>query len=138
VLGLLADNNITSQVEALVGVMRSEAWADFWFALGLTFKHFDDVGLSSSSSDEQIWQTCQAEELVLITNNRNDDASDSLEATIRHYNQPNSLPVFTIADLNKLHASRSYAERVVESLYDYLMRIDEVRGTGRLYLPYPR
>jgi len=117
--------------------MRSEAWADFWFALGLTFKHFDDVGLSSSSSDEQIWQTCQAEELVLITNNRNDDASDSLEATIRHYNQPNSLPVFTIADLNKLHASRSYAERVVESLYDYLMRIDEVRGTGRLYLPYP-
>jgi hypothetical protein len=29
----------------------------------------------------------------------------------------------------------SYLERVVEVLYDYLLRIDDVRGAGRLYLP---
>jgi hypothetical protein len=135
VLGFLADNNVTSQVEALVQVMRSEAWADFWDALGLVFKRFDDVGLSPASSDADVWNTCQAEQLVLITNNRNDNSTDSLEATIRHRNQPASLPVFTIADLDKLRTSRSYAERVVVSMYDYLTRIDEVRGTGRLYLP---
>jgi hypothetical protein len=28
-----------------------------------------------------------------------------------------------------------YVERVVEVLYTYLLRIDEVRGTGGLYLP---
>jgi hypothetical protein len=45
------------------------------------------------------------------------------------------LPVFTIADMNEFRTNSSYVERVVEALYDYLMRIDDVRGTGRLYLP---
>jgi hypothetical protein len=26
-------------------------------------------------------------------------------------------------------------ERVVETVYDYVLRIDEVRGSGRLYVP---
>jgi hypothetical protein len=30
---------------------------------------------------------------------------------------------------------RVYAEKVAESLLDYLLRIDEVRGAGRLYVP---
>jgi hypothetical protein len=46
-----------------------------------------------------------------------------------------SLPVFTIADLSEFRTNSSYAERVVEALYDYLLRIDEVRGSGRIYLP---
>ena len=46
-----------------------------------------------------------------------------------------SLPVFTIADMNEFRTNNSYVERVVEALYDYLLRIDDVRGTGRLYLP---
>jgi len=37
--------------------------------------------------------------------------------------------------MNEFRSNSSYAERVVEALYDYLLRIDEVRGTGRLYLP---
>jgi hypothetical protein len=31
--------------------------------------------------------------------------------------------------------SRTYADRVVAQLLDYLLDIDRVRGTGRLYLP---
>jgi hypothetical protein len=45
------------------------------------------------------------------------------------------LPVFTIADLDKFGTSREYAEQVLLSVYDYLLRIDEVRGSGRLFLP---
>ena len=30
---------------------------------------------------------------------------------------------------------RAYAEKVAVRLLDYLMRIDEVRGAGRLYVP---
>jgi hypothetical protein len=45
------------------------------------------------------------------------------------------LPIFTIADMNEFRTNDSYVERVVEALYDYLLRINEVRGTGRLYLP---
>jgi hypothetical protein len=125
-------------VETLVQIMQSESWADFWADLGLALKRFDDVGLTPAASDKEIWVTCQAQQLILITDNRNYDSPDSLEATIRQHNQPHSLPVFTISDIKKVLNSRAYAERVVESLYDYLMRIDEVRGTGRLYLPYPK
>jgi hypothetical protein len=93
------------------------------------------VGLSAAASDRDIWHRCQAEQLILVTDNRNDDSPESLEATIRQFGVADSLPVFTIANLRRLGADRAYAERVVVSFYDYLLRIDEVRGTGRLYLP---
>jgi len=31
--------------------------------------------------------------------------------------------------------SKSYADEIVESLLDYLQRIETIRGAGRLYLP---
>ncbi len=133
--GLVADANIQGQVEYLVQWMQADDWADFWQALGLVLYRFEDVGLSASSTDLEIWNVCQSEQLVLITDNRNLDSEDSLEATIRRNNTPGSLPVFTIADMNEFRTSNSYVERVVEALYDYLLRIDDVRGTGRLYLP---
>jgi hypothetical protein len=112
-----------------------QSLGSIWTGLGLVLKSFEDVGLSPTSTDVEIWRTCQAEELILITDNRNQDSPDSLEATIRKYNQPDNLPVFTIGDLDKFRDSRAYAEQVLEQLYDYLLRIDELRGTGRLYLP---
>lgn len=133
--GLLADINAIGQVHVLVQHMQAESWREFWDLLGLSLEHFEDVGLSRSSSDLQIWRTCQSEQLILITDNRNQASPDSLEATIRQYNEANSFPVFTIGDFDKFRTRRLYAERVLEKLYDYLMRIDEVRGTGRLYLP---
>ena len=83
----------------------------------------------------EIWQRCQAEQLVLITNNRNEDSPESLEATIRQHNTPESLPVFTIGNLDNFRLSRAYAERVLKRLYEYLLEIDSLRGTGRLFLP---
>jgi hypothetical protein len=135
VKGLLADINVIGYVEALVQRMGSEPWAEFWAALGLTLRRFEDAGLTDTSTDLDIWRTCQAEQLVLITDNRNHESPDSLEATIQRLNQPDSLPVLTIGDLDKFRTNRDYVERVVESLLDYLLRIEEVRGAGRLYLP---
>lgn len=133
--GILADNNVIGQVAYLVQLMQSEPWADFWKELGLVLRRFEDVGLAPDATDVEVWQRCQAEELILITDNRNDDSPHSLTAAIRNHNTPDSLPVFTIADLDKFGASREYEERVLVTLYDYLFRIDEVRGTGRLFLP---
>jgi hypothetical protein len=133
--GLLADANITGPVEYLARLMQTGSWGGFWRDLGLALRHFADVGLSVSSPDLEIWQRCQAEQLLLITDNRNADSPDSLEAVIRLYNTPQSLPVFTIADVDKLRTSRDYAERVMIRLYEYLLDIDKVRGVGRLFLP---
>ena len=71
----------------------------------------------------------------MITANRNRRGADSLEAVNQSENQPDSLPVITIADQDRVLQDRLYAEKVAESLLDYLMRIDEVRGAGRLYVP---
>jgi hypothetical protein len=37
--------------------------------------------------------------------------------------------------MSEFRTDNSYVESVIEALYDYLLRIDDVRGTGRLYLP---
>jgi hypothetical protein len=135
VKGLVADASIQGQVEYLVQRMQADAWAEFWQALGLVLHRFEDIGFSGSSTDLEVWNVCQAEQLILITDNRNLDSEDSLEATIRRNSSPESLPVFTIADMNQFRVNSSYVERVVEVLYDYLLRIGDVRGAGRLYLP---
>jgi hypothetical protein len=135
VKGLLADANIIGPVRALAQRMQAEPWTDLWGLLGLSLFTFDDVGLIPKSKDVDVWTTCQDNQLILITDNRNSKTVDSMEATIRTFNQPDSLPIFTISDMDTFQDDREYADRVVENLYDYLMRIDDVRGTGRLYLP---
>ncbi|HEX5273025.1 MAG TPA: hypothetical protein VFW33_21155, partial [Gemmataceae bacterium] len=85
--------------------------------------------------DDVIWKLCQERELVLVTNNRSAEAVDSLESTIRRQNLPTSLPVLTVADAEQIRHSREYADRVIERLLDVLMRVESLRGTGRLYLP---
>jgi len=122
-------------VDALLREMQSEYWADFWKHVGLVLYHFEDVGLTPTSTDLEIWQSCQAEQVILLTNNRNEDSDDSLESAIRQHNTPQSLPVFTIGNLDRLRKNRAYAALVVEKLYGYLLDIDRVRGAGRLYLP---
>ncbi len=121
--GLIADANIRGHVDYLVQRMQDKVWAEFWRALGLVLRHFEDVGLSVSANDVEVWNVCQAERLILITDNRNLDSQDSLEATIRRNNTSESLPVFTIADINEFRTNSAYVERVVEALYDYLLRI---------------
>jgi hypothetical protein len=133
--GILADINVGKQRRAILRIWTSDTWRDLWDALGLRVFTFSRLGLSDDFPDSLIWRTCQREQLVLITANRNDDGPDSLETAIRSENQPDRLPVVTIADADRVLSDRAYAERVAVSVLDYLMRIDEVRGTGRLYVP---
>jgi hypothetical protein len=52
--GLVADANIQGQVHYLTQRMQVEAWADFWQALGLALYRFEDVGLSTSATDQEV------------------------------------------------------------------------------------
>jgi hypothetical protein len=135
VISLLADANIQGQVEILVARMRGEHWRDFWDHLQLRHVTFADAGLQLSDSDAVIWQRCQELDLLLLTDNRNDDGPESLEATIRSNNQPTSLPVFTISNARQLSTNPAYADRVIDRLFVYLLEFENIRGTGRLYLP---
>ena len=54
---------------------------------------------------------------------------------IRSENQPDSLPVVTIANSNRVLQDRFYAETVAERLLEKLIAIDDFRGAGRIYVP---
>jgi hypothetical protein len=132
--GILADINAGAQVRGLLSIWTSDTWRDLWHDLGFVVASFPTLGLAYNASDALIWQTCQREGFVLITGNRNDDGPDSLEATIRDENQPDSLPVITIADTERVLQDRSYAHAVAERLLEKLIAIDDFRGEGRIYV----
>lgn len=133
--GIVADVNIEGHVDRLVAFIRTSEWADYWNHLELVHATLAELGLRDTAPDVDVWRSCQREALVLITANRNNDGPDSLEATIRAENTLDSLPVLTLGDAEEVLHNREYAERVVESLMEYLYDIDRYRGAGRLYLP---
>jgi hypothetical protein len=135
VITLLADADIKRHVARLVARMQGESWREFWDHLALQCVNVENVGHDPADTDVVIWHKCQKQRIFLLTNNRNDDGPDSLEATIRTHNTPQSLPVFTIGDADSILSSGDYADRVIDRLFRYLLEIDNISGTGRLFLP---
>lgn len=135
VKGILADANIQGHVNYLVDLLHSPYWLDLWEELGLVYATFEDVGLDRAASDLDIWQRCQDEGYILITDNRNQEGLQSLEATIRSKAFEESLPVLTIGNVRRLQHDSEYAQAVATRLMGILIEIDAARGTGRLYLP---
>lgn len=133
--GILADYNCEGQVATLITAMEAGVLSELWTALRLDVFTFAALDLPGTTPDDELWRLCQEREIVLLTANRNADGPDSLEAVIRAENEPGRLPVLTIGDVDRILESREYAARVAERLLDYLYRIDDLRGTGRLFLP---
>lgn len=133
--GIMADHNIEGHFVVLLRIWTSNAWASLWESLELEVESFDRLGISYEASDRDLWQVCQQRDIVLLTANRNDEGPDSLESTIRDLNTPSSLPVLTIADPELVFASQDYAERVAIQVLEYLMDLENFRGTGRLFVP---
>jgi hypothetical protein len=108
VRGILADNDVEGYVELIHAIWLSDAWRDLWNNLGLSVLRFSAAGLTPESSDAVVWRTCQNEGLVLVTGNRNADVPDSLELIIRGENRPDSLPVITLANPQRILRDRLY------------------------------
>ncbi len=132
---ILGDFNIEGQVRLLIAALEAEGWSELWAELGLEVMTFARLGIPGTTPDDELWRLCQREQIVLLTANRNHDGPDSLEAVIRNENRAGSLPVFTLGDADRVAESREYAVRTAVQLLDHLLRIDDLRGTGRLYLP---
>ena len=135
VKGIVSDVNIEGQVGLLMRLLETGQWKGLWNDLHLSLFPLYAFEVSPEAPDAVIWHLCQKEDLVLLTANRNQEGPDSLEATIQACNTPDSLPVLTIADADRVLRSRTYADRVVVRLLEILLEIDHFRGTGRLYLP---
>ena len=133
--GSLADANCEGHLALLLRLLQ-EGWRhDAWEILHLAPVSFADLGLQPAASDREVWEVCQREQVVLLTANRNDAGPESLEATMQQHNTPESLPVFTLANDQRVLRDRLHAEAVADRLIEFLFDIDSYRGTGRLYLP---
>jgi hypothetical protein len=134
-LAIMADHDIEGQVQLVLHLLMSSEWQAIWTELVVRVESFASVGLPVNTPDAALWQFCQTQQIVLITGNRNEDGPESLEAVLQTSNTAASLPVFTISEPQRLLSSGSYAHRVVERLIEYLIDVENLRGTGRLYLP---
>ncbi len=137
--GIVADVNFIGQLRVIGRILEHSDVAEFWAELHLPIMPFEVLGLPPEAADRLVWNRCQELKLLLITGNRNNDGPDSLQATIDDSNTPNSLPVITLGNANRVIYSASFAVRVARDLLEYLLDLRDARqlllGTGRLYLP---
>jgi hypothetical protein len=101
---IMADHDVEGHLKVLLNVWSSPKWADLWQDASWAVESFSRLGIASTASDEEVWTICQQRGIVLITGNRNAEGDDSLELTIRRRGTPQSLPVLTIANPNRLFA----------------------------------
>lgn len=131
---ILADNDITGAVAARQRLLRIGEWSEYAALLDLQFADFAEFGLSRNASDRAVWQACEAAGAVLVTANRS-GGDNSLEMTLDELSGPDSLPVLTLADPQRVLRDTTHAEAVALRLLGYLDRIDALRGTVRLFVP---
>lgn len=129
------DENVDGYAAYLARFIFAPSRSDISTLLGVQIIKFTEAGLAKGTTDELVWQHCQDQRIYLLTDNRRKDTPDSLEATIRACNQPTSLPVFTISDMNRFRTEHTYVEALVARLLEYLLDTDNILGTGRLFLP---
>lgn len=132
---IMADHNVEGHLQVLFTIWSSLAWGDVWRGIGCDLESFERLGIAPDSSDTALWELCQTHEIVLLTGNRNAEGADSLEAAIASRGTARSLPVITIGDPDRLLRDRDYAQRVAAQVLEYLLDVESLRGTGRLYVP---
>lgn len=133
--GIVPDANCEGHFRVLLRLLHNESRRELWHFLNLAVLTFDELGLSADASDREVWENCQQREVVLITANRTAEGRDSLEVVIQTSNTPDSLPVVTLANVERIRRERDYASRVADCLLDYLFDIESFRGVGRVFVP---
>jgi hypothetical protein len=135
--GLLADVNVQGHLPYLVRLIKEIGVLDLPTDIGITFETFPDRGLNPRMKDRALWNYCQANQLVLFTDNRNHEDGDSLNATIQDSWQEGHLPVLTLANKGRFERSESYATRVANDVANLLFSMlhENVRNQPRIFVP---
>jgi predicted nuclease of predicted toxin-antitoxin system len=128
---VLIDHDIEGQAMLLWAQISSEGWPDLF---SLRFVRFIDVGLPYASSDREVWRFAQSNKMILLTGNRNMKDADSLEQTLRDENEPVSLPVITVGNVDRL-LQKDYRDKCESKMLEIILYIDNYRGAGRIFIP---
>lgn len=128
---ILTDHNMEGQAARLWDTIANTGLTEL---APMRFAIFADVGLAENSNDRQVWRFVQANRMLLLTDNRSDNETDSLEQTIREENSMTSLPVLTVGRVKRLK-ERDYRERCAERIAEIVSDLKNYMGTGRIFIP---
>jgi hypothetical protein len=128
---VLVDYNLNRQAILLSGGLVAGGWLDLAPIRLLTF---EDIGLSTDSNDRVVWRFAQTNGMPLLTANRNAKGEDSLEQVMREENVPESFPIITIGDPDRVN-EYDYRESCIERLVEIVIDIQDYMGAGRLFIP---
>ncbi|MBM4254556.1 MAG: ACP S-malonyltransferase [Deltaproteobacteria bacterium] len=127
---LLVDLNVEGHAVLLSGTLAAAGWLEL---LPLRFVRLVEMNLPYDSTDRVIWRFAQANQMYLLTDNRNMEGDDSLEQTIREENLATSLPVLTISRSDQM-MNQSYREACATRLLEVLLYPERYFGVGRLFI----
>lgn len=130
-LTVLVDHNIEGQAALLWQTILTEKWTEL---LPMQFVTFSEVNLPIDSNDCQVWRFAQANRMLLLTDNRSLNDTDSLEQTLREENTPTSLPVLTIGNKRRV-GERLYREQCVNRLVDIGLDLANYLGQRPIFIP---
>jgi hypothetical protein len=128
---LVLDHDLEGQRPFLEAGWRETGWDQY---LQLEFRRLRDLHIPSDATDQAIWHYVQREYFLLLTNNRNREDATSLQATIERENTPDSLPVLTVSDKDKL-VLPAYRQQAAHKLAAVIIDLERYLGVGRVFLP---
>ena len=74
---LLVDHDVEGQAFLLWGTLSAMGWLEL---LPMRLVRLADVGLPDDSTDREVWRFAQANQMLLLTNNRNMEGGDTAGA----------------------------------------------------------
>jgi hypothetical protein len=128
---VMLDNDVAGHRDLFAGALVSTGWAEYDLVRFITIQ---EAGLAGDTVDRDVWRHCQANRLLLLTANRNQDNPDSLEQTLREETNEGSVPICTISDPRRI-VEPDYRERCIHSLINIVLDLDNLLGSGRQYVP---
>ncbi|MBF2001815.1 MAG: DUF5615 family PIN-like protein [Synechococcales cyanobacterium M58_A2018_015] len=131
-MNFLIDHNLERYAVILLGKIASDGWLDL---IPIRFITFREIELPADSSDRVVWQTAQDNQMILLTANRNMKGEGSLERTLREDNTSNSLPIVTIASLDRFRSEPGYRSQCADRIIEILLDIENYTGVGRIFIP---
>jgi hypothetical protein len=131
-MNFLIDYNLQKYAAILLGKIANEGWLDL---IAIRFVFFSDVNLPTDSDDRSVWRLSQSSRMILLTANRNMKGEDSLEQVLREENTSDSLPIVTIANLDRFSKESKYRSRCADRIIDIVLSIEDYMGSGRIYIP---
>jgi hypothetical protein len=132
---IVSDHNARGAVNTLRRLIEYE-WGQQVAGLDLDFRQLEDLGLRADSTDAEIYAKCLEVEAILVTGDKTtDDGPESLENVIVRSVREDSYPVITINQA-RVRRDADYQSECAFNLIECLSRIDDFRGTRRIFLPF--